>query len=136
MKAKLIILVLLFFALDACSLLRRETSSQPTSPITEEISSDVDILEAINSSLAVEAQIPRLPGSHGYPEAPRLTEVVLATRAEAYPDAPEIDDPERPMWIVKMVGKRADPLPHPAEQGITYHAPEFIIDGSADQVDA
>jgi hypothetical protein len=135
MKPRLLIFLVLLLTVYACGLGQQEASSQPTVPISTQSSSSVDILEAINASVAVEAQMPRLPGSDGSPLAPKLIDVILVSRSEAYPDALDIDDPERPMWIVRMVGEWADPLTVPAQEGFIYHNLEFIIDGVTGEMD-
>ncbi len=135
MKPRLLISLVLLLTAHACGFSQQMTPSQSTTPISPQSSSAVDILDAINTSLAVEAQMPRLPGSDGSPMAPMLIDVILVSRAEAYPDALDINDPERPMWIVRMVGEWADPLPVPAQEDFVYHSLEFIIDGMTGEMD-
>ena len=135
MKNRLLPFLLLLTA-TACIPWEQRTRPEPTAPLHEETQYEAELLAAMNAALAVEGQMPRLAGPEGSPMAPVLIDVELVSRAEAYHDAPDIDHPEKPMWIIRMSGRWGDPLPKPAEEEIVYRNLTFIVDGLTGEMDA
>ena len=130
MTNRIILTIVALLSVSGCS--SSGLYRTPGPPLSAAYTAPLDILDAINAALEVEARYPRLVRQDALRNAPKVVSAELLTASEAFPDADNLDDPSRPIWALTLSGNWSDLAP---QEGLAiFHTMRLFVDAESGMV--